>query len=229
MAQMSAEDVISWLRRRGSRRNVEGMARYGIRTAKAFGVSMATLRPLVKRLGKDHALAQELWASGWHDARILAALIDDPAQVTRRQMDAWARAFENWAVCDTACIHLFDRTPHAWAKVRQWSRARGEFVKRAAFSTAAGLAVHDRAATDGAFLALLPLIDAGASDERPMVSKAVSWALRQIGKRNRALNRAAVDVAARLRLADTRAARWVGSDAWRELTSTAVRARLTLY
>jgi 3-methyladenine DNA glycosylase AlkD len=223
---MDADDVIRWLRRHGSRRNVAGMARYGITAAKAFGVSMETMRPLVKRIGRDHALAQALWASGWHDARILAALIDDPAFVTRGQMDAWARGFENWAVCDTACIHLFDRTPHAWDKVRQWSRARPEFVKRAAFSMAAGLAVHDRGAPDAAFMALLPLIQQASADERPMVSKAVNWALRQIGKRNRRLNVAATRVAHRLAEAGSPGAGRVGRNARRELTSAAVQARL---
>ena len=161
------------------------MARYGIRAEKVFGVSMATMRPLVKRLGRNHALAQALWASEWHEARILAALVDEPAAVTRRQMDAWARGFENWAVCDGACIHLFVRTPHAWAKVRQWSRSRHEFVRRAAFSLLAALAVHDPDADDRLFLAQFPLIVRAATDKRSMVSKAVNWALRQVGQRNR--------------------------------------------
>jgi 3-methyladenine DNA glycosylase AlkD len=218
--------VLAWLQRHGTGRNVAGMARYGIRAERVFGVSMATMRPLVKRLGRDHALAEALWASQWHEARILAALVDEPAAITRRQMDAWARGFENWAVCDSACIHLFDRTPHAWAKVRQWSRSRHEFVKRAAFSLLAGLAVHRRDAEDRLFLAHLPLIVEAARDERPMVSKAVNWALRQIGKRNRRLHRRALAVAKTLAAAPDRPSRWVGSDARRELTSPAVERRL---
>jgi 3-methyladenine DNA glycosylase AlkD len=224
---MNADQVLQWLERRGSRRNVAGMARFGIRTSKAFGVSMATMRPLVRPLKGGHELAQELWASGWHEARILAALIDDPAAVTRRQMESWARDFDNWAICDTTCIHLFDRAPHAWPMLRKWSGARREFVRRAAFATAAGLAVHDRSAEDGAFIAILPLIESAAGDGRSMVAKAVNWALRQIGKRNLALNRNAIRVARSLRDAASPSARWVGSDAWRELTSVAVRKRLT--
>lgn len=223
---MTSDEALKWLARHGSRRNVEGMARYGIRSDKAFGVSMSAMRPLVKRLGRDHSLALALWASGWHEARIVAALIDDPAAVTRRQMDAWARDFENWAICDTVCIHLFDRTPHAWDKVHQWSRDRREYVKRAAFSLLAGLTVHQGDTGDRRFLAELPRIVEGARDERPMVSKAVNWALRQIGKRNRRLHARAVAVARRLTAASEPVPRWVGKDALRELTSPAVLRRL---
>jgi 3-methyladenine DNA glycosylase AlkD len=204
------------------------MARYAIHSEKAFGVSMATMRPLVRRLRRDHALAGVLWASGWHEARVLAALVEDPSAVTPRQMDAWAREFENWAICDTACIHLFVRTPYAWQKVRQWSRARPEYVKRAAFSLLAGLAVHQRDATDREFLAQFPIIVAGARDQRPMVGKAISWALRQIGKRNRRLHARAVPLARRLAAATDPASRWVGKDVLRELTSPAVERRLAV-
>ena len=204
------------------------MARYGIRAEKAFGVSMATMRPLVRRLGRDHSLAASLWASGWHEARVLAALIDTPATVTPRQMDRWAREFENWAVCDTVCIHLFVRTPHAWDKVQRWSRAKPDYVKRAAFSLLAGLTVHQRDRADRDFLAQLPLIAEGARDERPMVAKAVSWALRQIGKRNHRLHRRAVGLASQLAAAAEPAPRWVGKDVLRELTSPTVLRRLAV-
>jgi 3-methyladenine DNA glycosylase AlkD len=202
------------------------MARYGIHATRAFGVSMGTMRPLAKRLGTDHDLAAELWASGWHETRVLAALVDDPQRVTRRQMNAWAAGFENWADCDTVCFHLFDRTPFAWEKARQWSTSRREFVKRAAFALMAGLAVHDKAAPDRRFLALLPLIERAAHDERNFVKKAVNWALRTIGKRSRALNTAALAVARRLARSKDATGRWVGRDALRELTSPNVRARL---
>jgi 3-methyladenine DNA glycosylase AlkD len=223
---MDKDQVLAWLARRGTRRNVQGMARYGITSARAFGVSMATMQPLVKRIGRDHALAAELWESGWHEARGLAALVDEPERVTRRQMNAWAADFDNWAVCDAACYHLFDRTPFAREKARQWSSASREFVRRGAFALMAGLAVHDKAAPDARFLAFLPLIEKAAEDERNFVKKAVNWALRQIGKRNLALNAAALVVAGRLAESDWPSCRFVGKDALRELASPAVRARV---
>jgi 3-methyladenine DNA glycosylase AlkD len=219
-------EALAWLERRGSRKNVAGMARYGIKARRVFGVSMGTMLTLKKQLGKDHALAAALWDSGWYEARLLAALIDDPARVTRRQMNAWARDFENWADCDTVCFHLFDKTPYAWEKARQWSASRHEFVKRAAFALIASLALHAKAAPDRDFLAFLPLIERGARDERNFVKKGVSWALRSIGHRGRALNAAAVKVARRLALSKATAPRWVGKDAVRELTSPKVRSRL---
>ncbi|HEU5262824.1 MAG TPA: DNA alkylation repair protein [Gemmatimonadales bacterium] len=223
---MDKTDVLAWLKRRGSRRNVLGMARYGIRAARVFGVSVGTLQSLAKQLGKDHALATALWRSGWYEARLLAALVDDAERVTRRQMNAWAAGFENWADCDTVCFHLFDRTPFAWEKTRQWAKSPREFVKRAAFALMACLALHDKAAPDKRFLAMLPLIEKGARDERNFVKKAVSWALRSIGRRNVALNAAAVAVAKRLALSEDSAPRWIGRDALRELASPNVRSQL---
>jgi 3-methyladenine DNA glycosylase AlkD len=223
---ISAQAVLNWLERRGNQRNRDGMARYGIRSAKTFGVSMATMRPFVRRLGRDHDLALALWGTGWLEARIVAALVDEPARVTRTQMEAWARAFDNWAVCDGACCQLFVYTPYAWPTVPRWSLRRGEFVRRAAFSMLAGLAVHDRAAEDEQFIAALPLIDIAADDERNFVKKAVNWALRQVGKRNVALNAQAIAMAHRLSARPEASARWIGRDALRELTSSAVIARL---
>jgi 3-methyladenine DNA glycosylase AlkD len=220
---MEKDEVLTWLERRGTRRVVEGMARYGIRTAApAFGVSVGALQTLAKRLGKDHALAAALWESGWYEARLLAALVDDPKRVTRRQMNAWAADCDNWAVCDTVCFHLFDRTPLAWEKVRRWSASPREFVKRAAFALTASLAGHDKAASDAEFLALLPLVEQGARDERNFVKKAVSWALRRTGRRNLVLHAAALAVAKRLALSEEAACRWVGKDALRELASPKV-------
>ena len=187
---------------------------------------MGTLLTLKKRLGRDHALAGALWASGCYEARLLAAMVDDPQLVTRRQMNAWAASFENWADCDTVCFKLFDQTPFAWEKARQWSRSPREFVKRAGFALMACLALHDKAEPDPKFLALLPLIEQGAHDGRNFVKKAVSWALRSIGRRNLALNSAALMVASRLSLSEEAACRWVGKDALRELAGPKVRALL---
>jgi 3-methyladenine DNA glycosylase AlkD len=207
-------------------RNVEGMARFGITTTKAFGVPAPILKGIAKEVGRDHALAQELWASGIHDARALACLVDDPAKVTPRQMDRWAKDFDNWAVCDGACLHLFRYTPFAHAKCVEWSSRKEEFVKRAAFSLMACLAVVDRRAADEAFLKFLPLIKREAVDGRNGVKKAVNWALRQIGKRNRRLQRAALRVAEEIHTLNSPSARWIASDARRELKSPAVHKML---
>ena len=223
---MDENEVLAWLRRRGTKRNVAGMAHYGIRASRAFGVSMGTMLPLAKRLGKDHNLAARLWASGWYEARILAALTDDPERVTRRQMNAWAADFKNWGDCDTVCFHLFDRTPFAWEKARQWATSPREYVKRAAYALMASLALHDKAAPDKNFLAFLPLIEKGANDERNFVKKGVNWALRAIGRRNLALNKAALATARRLALSEEASCRWVGKDAQGELASPKGRALL---
>jgi 3-methyladenine DNA glycosylase AlkD len=223
---MDKDEVLSWLEKRGSQRNVEGMTRYGIEAKRAFGVSMGMLLSLRKRLGKDHDLALALWESGWYEARLLASLVDDPDQVTRRQMNSWAAGFENWADCDTVCFKLFDRTPFALEKARQWSTSPREFVKRGAFALMACLALHDKAAPDTQFLTFLPLIEKGARDDRNFVKKGVNWALRAIGRRNLALNAAALATAKRLALSDEASCRWVGKDALRELASPKVRAQL---
>lgn len=214
---MTKQEVLAWLKQRGTRRNVLGMARYGIVAKRVFGVSMGTMLSLKKRIGKDHALAIQLWATGWYEARLMAALIDDPARVTRSQMNAWARDFENWADCDTVCFHLFDRTPFAWEKARQWSNSPREFVKRAAFALMASLALHDKAAPHRRFRLFLPLIEKAARDERNFVKKGVSWALRGIGRRNPSLKTAARAVATRLARSAEAAPRWVGKDALRDL------------
>lgn len=218
--------ILAWLERRGSARNRDGMARYGIRSAKAFGVSMATMRPLVARLGRDHELALALWDTGWLEARILAGFVADPARVTSALMDRWCRDFDNWAVCDSTCIHLFSRSPHAWKKVAGWSRRRDEFVKRAGFALLAALAVHDKKSPDATFERGLELVEAAADDDRNVVKKAVNWALRQIGKRNPSLNARAMTVARRLATSPDAAPRWIGKDALRELASDTVQRRL---
>lgn len=222
----NAAAVIASLKRQGTKRNRDGMARYALPSDKAFGVSVATLHGMARKLGRNHELAAELWRSGWHEARMLACLVDDPALVTPAQMDQWAADFDNWGICDTACFHLFDRTPHAWKKVAQWSRRREEFVKRAGFALLASLVVHDKKAGDQPYLEGLRLIERAATDERNFVKKAVNWALRCIGKRGATLNAAAVDVSRRLAASPDAASRWIGKDALRELTSAAVMRRL---
>jgi 3-methyladenine DNA glycosylase AlkD len=205
---------------------LEGMARFGIVGPRRLGVSVPDLRRIARELGRDHRLALELWKTGVPDARILAGLVGDPGRLTSAQMDAWAGGFRSWDVCDQVCMNLFDRSPLAWSKVREWARREEEFVKRAAFALTASLASHDRASADAKFERLLPLIARAATDERNFVKKAVNWALRGIGKRNLRLNRAAVAAAREIRLLDSKSARWIAADALRELTGEAVQGRL---
>jgi 3-methyladenine DNA glycosylase AlkD len=202
------------------------MARYGITARQVLGVSAPMLRALARELGTDHELAAQLWDEAILETRVLAALVDDPALVSEAQMEHWASAFDSWAVCDGCCLNLFVHTRFAWRKARAWSRREEEFVRRAGFALMACLAVHDKTAPDARFKALLPLIAAAAGDGRNFVKKAVNWALRQIGKRNAALNRAAVSSARAIARQPSASARWIAADAVRELTSAAVRARL---
>ena len=230
-SQTSLEDqvqaVLASLKRLADKRVLEDMSkRYGIYTSKAFGVSMSNIQKVAKPLGRNHELAAALWDTGWYEARMLTSFVDDPALVTSAQMDAWVRDFDNWGICDTLCFNLFDRTPHAWRKVTQWSKQEGEFVKRAAFALLWSLTVHDKLASDEQFRQGLILVLRAASDERHFVKKAVNMALRAIGKRNPVLNAAAVIVAGRLTESPEPAARWVGKDALRELTSPSVTRRL---
>ncbi len=218
--------ALAWLERHGTKRTRDGMACYGIPSDHAFGVTMADMKALAKRLGRNHELAAALWDTGWYEARMLTSFVDEPARVTPTQMDSWCHDFDNWGICDTVCFHLFDRTPHAWQKVAQWHDRREEFVKRAAFALLWGLTVHDKRAGDERFAEGLLLVERAATDERHFVKKAVNMALRAIGKRNPALNAAAVKVARRLADSPPAAARWVGKDALRELTSAAVTRRV---
>jgi 3-methyladenine DNA glycosylase AlkD len=225
------EAVVASLKQSGKKSVRDGMARYAIPADKAFGVSVGDLKKLSTRLrgpdaGRNHELAAGLWASGWYEARMLACFVDEPACVTPAQMDRWCRDFDNWAVCDHSCFHLFDRTPHAWAKVKAWSGRSGEFAKRAAFALLWGLTVHDKQAGDEPFADGLVLIERAATDERNFVKKAVNMALRAIGKRSAALHTAAVAVAQRLAESSDAAPRWVGKDALRELTGPSVTRRL---
>ena len=218
--------AVAWLRRRASKSVRDGMTRFAIPNTHALGVRMGDIQNLGKQLGRDHALAGQLWKTGIYEARMLAAYVDEPERVTARQMDAQARAFDNWAVCDTLCFALWVRSPHAFAKVRQWSARREEFVRRAAFALLASLALKARDVPDREFLRCLPLIRKAATDERNFVMKGVSWALRGIGDRNRALHVAAKTLARELADSDERAARWIGKDALRQLASASVQRRL---
>jgi len=202
------------------------MARFGIHATKVYGVSLPQLKRLARQVGKDHLLAQELWSSGAHEARLVACFIESPAEVTSRQMDRWAGDFDSWAVCDGCCLHLFAKVPFAQQKAVAWCVRRRELVKRAGFVLMAVLAVHDKTAIDSLFLRWLRLIKNAATDERNFVKKAVNWALRQIGKRNLRLNRAAIRTAKAIQKLDSSSARWVAADALRELMSDAVQKKL---
>jgi len=221
-----AADAVGALERKGTRRNREGMARFGIIAPKAFGVSVAEVRAIAKRLGHDHDLALALWHTGWLEARWLAAFVAEPERLTVRQMNQWAKDFDNWAVCDSTCFHCFDRSPLAWGRIHAWAGRKPEFVRRAAFALLASAAVHDKGAPDGPFLAGLGLVEAAATDERNYVKKAVNWALRAIGGRNPALNRAAIKVSQRLAASEDATARWVGKDALRAFASPAMKKRV---
>lgn len=215
-------EALATLEKMSTQKDYENLARFGITANKAFGVSMANIQVLAKRLGRSHELAAALWETGWYEARMLTSFVDEPERVTPEQMDRWCRDFDNWGICDTLCFKLFDRTPHAWAKVEQWSSASEEFVKRAAFALLASLAGHDKKSGDEPFLAALPLIERAATDDRNFVKKGVSWALRGTGRRSPALHAAALEVARRLAASPEAAARWVGKDAIRDLTKPAV-------
>jgi len=221
----NAADILQKLKSLSNPQAVEGMARYGINPHNIYGVSLPTLRALAKEIGQDHSLAQELWASGIHEARMLASIIDVPEEVSEQQMEAWADDFDSWDVCDQCCNNLFVRTRFASLKAVEWSKRSKEFVRRAGFVLMAQHAVHDKRAGDEIFLNFLSLINDGATDERNYVKKAVNWALRQIGKRNLALNQEAIKTALQIQKIDSKIARWITSDALRELTSEAVQKK----
>ena len=221
-----SERILKELKSRATPKNLQGMARFGINTENALGISVTELRRFAKPIGKNHSLALELWTTGIHEARILAAIIDDPKEVTEQQMDEWVSEFDSWDVCDQVCISLFDKTPHAVSKALDWTHQRGEFAKRAGFALMAGLAVHDKLASDDLFIGFLENVKAESVDDRKYVKKAVNWALRQIGKRNQRLNQVAIEAAEEISRIDSRSARWIASDALRELRSEAVQKRL---
>lgn len=222
----SAEEVLGKLKAKARPDQLEGMARYGMVSEKRLGISIPELRKMAKEIGKDHALALKLWESGIQEARILAAMIDRPEEVTEQQMEEWVRGINSWDVCDQVCMNLFEKVPFARKKIGEWSGREEEFVKRAAYSLIACLAWHDKKAPNEDLIRFLPIIKEGATDERNYVRKAVNWALRNIGKRNADLNGAAIEAAREIQRMDSRAARWVAADALRELESEAVQKKL---
>jgi 3-methyladenine DNA glycosylase AlkD len=223
---MPAEEVLGRLRTLAQPAVLRGLARFAIPSHNALDVSAPAVRMLAKEFGRNHLLAVALWKTGILEARCLAALIDEPARVTESQAERWVRDFDSWAVCDQCCFEVFDKTPYAWRKALEWTRRRPEFEKRAGFALMAATARHDRQSPDARFKRLLAVIKRESGDGRNFVRKAVNWALREIGKRNPALNRAAVREARAIRTLGTPSARWIAADALRELTSAAVQARL---
>jgi len=220
------KDVMEKLQGKARPDQLAGMARYGMAVSRRLGVSVPDMRKLAKETGKNHQLALELWKTGIAEARIVAAMIDEPARLTEKQMEDWVKDIDSWDVCDQVCMNLFEKNQLAWKKISDWSEREEEFVKRTAFSLMACVAWHDKKTGDEKFIELLPVIIRGATDERNFVKKAVNWALRTIGKKNPNLNKAAIEIAREIQQLDSKAARWVASDALRELQSEAVHTRL---
>jgi len=223
---MTVSEIIKKLKKLGSAKNIAGMARFGITAKKVYGVCTPDLMMIAGQAGKNHELAQKLWRSGIYEARILAGMVDRPEWVTPKQMDIWARDFDSWAVCDSNCMRLFSKTPFAHKKVWQYAKSPQEYVRRTAFALIASLTVHDKKSPDAIFAEYFPLIKKYATDERNYVRKAVNWALRQIGKRNLALNKKAIACAKEIQKIKSKSARWIAGDALRELQGEAVQGRL---
>ena len=223
---MTVEEIIAGLKKHYNPRNLEGMSRYGINVEKAFGVNVPVLRALAKKIGTDHELALKLWESGYHEARHIATMIDDPKLVTKAQMNKWVRDFNSWDICDGACSNLFRFTPHAFDKVFVWTERKEEFIRRTGFSLIAYLAVHDKKRDDKDFLKFFPLIKKHSVDGRNFVKKAVNWALRQIGKRSKFLNKEALKLAKEIKSLDSKSAKWIANDATRELTDSKTLSRI---
>ncbi len=224
---MNSSQIIKELKSLANSKNVEGMARFSINPQKALGINVPVLRKMAKEIGKNHGLALQLWDSEIHEARILAGFIDEPSKVTEKQMEKWVSDFDSWDVCDQVCSSLFDKTSLAWEKIEEFTQRREEFVKRTGFTLIACLAVHDKNASDKDFVKFLPIIRRESADERNFVKKAVNWALRQIGKRNKNLNKEALKLAKEILKIDDKTAKWIASDALRELSSEAVQKRLS--
>lgn len=223
---MEFDEITNELQSLSNPEDVKGMARFGINPQKVYGVRIPELRRIARKTGKNHDLAGRLWDFGYHETRILASMIDDPLEVTEEQMEKWALDFNTWDICDQCCMNLFDKTPFAYKKVFEWSKREEEFVKRAAFTLMAVLAVHDKKAQDESFEQFFPLIIRESNDNRNFVKKAINWALRQIGKRNRELNKKAISVAEEIQIMDSKSARWIATHALRELTSEKIQERL---
>jgi 3-methyladenine DNA glycosylase AlkD len=222
----SVKDVLDKLQSKARPEQLKGMAKYGITIEQRLGVSVPDMRKLAKEIGRDHKLALDLWRTGIAEARIVAGMVGDPAKLTEEQMEEWVKGIDSWDVCDQVCMNLFEKNQLAWKKIVDWSEREEEFVKRTAFSLTACLAWHDKKASDEKFVALLPVIIRGATDERNFVKKAVNWALRNIGKRNLKLNEAAINTAKEIQRLDSKTARWIAADAIRELESDAIQSKL---
>jgi 3-methyladenine DNA glycosylase AlkD len=223
---MELEEIIKELESLSSPEDVEGMARFGINPQKVYGVRIPELRRIARKVGKDHKLAEKLWEFGYHETRILASMVDDPSLVTEEQMENWVLDFNTWDICDQCCMNLFDKTPFAYKKVFEWSRRDEEFVKRAAFTLMAVLAVHDKKAPDEKFEQFFPIIIRESNDNRNFVKKSVNWALRQIGKRNQTLNIVAIEKANEIKDLKIKSAKWISSNALNELESEKIQNRL---
>ena len=224
----SSKELLKILHSKANSKNVEGMAKFGITSTNRLGISVPNMRKIAKQNGNDHSVAMELWDTGIPEAQIVAALIAEPDKLTEKQMENWVKDFNSWDVCDQVCMNLFDKTPLAWKKIYDWSEREEEFVKRAAFSLIACIAWHDKTLPDEKLIELFPLIKREATDERNFVKKAVNWALRHIGKKNKTLNKAAINLAKEIKQIDSKSARWIASDAIRELESEKVQQRLKL-
>jgi 3-methyladenine DNA glycosylase AlkD len=224
---MTTDDVLKELKKHFSQKNIDGMARFGINSEKAFGVSTPVIKSIAKKIGRNHLLALKLWETGYLEARAIALFIADPKLVTKSLMNKWVRDFDSWATCDGTCLHLFGYTPYAFDKAFEWCKRKEEYVRRAGFALMAVLAVHDKQRNDKDFLKFFPLIKEYSTDERNFVKKAVNWALRQIGKRSMFLNKEAIKLALEIQKIESKSARWIANDALRELKNpkTYVRKR----
>lgn len=223
---VSVEDVLKILKAKARPDHIEGMVRYGMAAERRLGVSIPDIRKMAKEVGRNHELALDLWKTGIPDAKILAAMIDEPSKLSEEQMEDWVSDINSWDIGDQACMNLFEKTPLAWKKILDWSERKEEFVKRTAFGLLACLAWHDKDAEDEKFIKFFPVIKREATDERNSVKKAVNWALRNIGKRNLNLNKAAIKAAKEIQRIDSKAARWIASDAVKELESEGIQRRL---
>ncbi|MFC1992944.1 DNA alkylation repair protein [Chloroflexota bacterium] len=222
----TVKEIFEILKSKAKPDQLGGMAKFGMAVEQRLGVSVPDMRKIAKELGDDHQLALELWNTGVAEAKIIAAMIDNPNEVTNSQMEDWVKDINSWDVCDQVCMNLFEKSPLAWRKIIDWSEREEEFVKRTAFSLIACISWHDKKMEDDKFIELFPVITQGAMDERNFVKKAVNWALRNIGKRNKSLNKAAINAAMEIQRLDSKAARWIATDAIRELESDAVQRRL---
>jgi 3-methyladenine DNA glycosylase AlkD len=223
MADLSTlKEILAEMRTLANPAARESMARFGIQAENVIGLSVPQIRLIARRTSRSQPVAEQLWDTGIHDARILASLVADPNVISPETMDKWAQETDSWDICDACCGNLFDRTPHAWRKIRQWAPDEREFVRRAAFATLATIAVHDKKAPDHLFMTALPLIEKYAFDDRNFARKGLNWALRNIGKRNPVLRKAAIACAERVRDQNSKASRWIGTDALRELKTSLI-------